>query len=151
MRIAFFVFVCSAMLPQVAVGAAAPGTYEACSQVLRDADNAGKRISPRQVAAVLNATNSRCLSSAETSEWLNEVLFHALLVRPAAFLEAFARVDQVTRRNIIAELESPVNDGIDLPKVYRSVWSVKGGNGKDKQAIISALRTAGDKAGLQLP
>lgn len=150
MKLLAMIFVCSTLFIRVAVGQETPGTYEACSQVLREAEHAGQQISPRQIAAVLNSANAQCLSSAETREWLNEVLFSVLLAHPEGFLRAYRKAGSAIRKNIIAELESPVSDGIDLPKVYRGVVSVKAENGDDKQTIISALRLAGDKIGLQL-
>lgn len=123
-------------------------SYKECSQVLREAEKAGARITKKHVEALVAAANSRCLSYAETSEWINEAVFSALQLRPNDFLESFSNANSAVKKNVIRILENPVHDGIDLGKAYSSIQSVTG-EGSDKQTVLSALRTAGEKMGLQ--
>lgn len=139
-----------AFLPPLASGAEEPSTYEGCSQVLKEAEKAGDRITQKQVASVVMAANPRCLSHTETSEWINEVVFSVIQLRPSDFVEAFSQANTTTKKNVIHILENPINDLIDLQKTYSSIQSVASKESADKQSLLSAVKTAGEKIGLHL-
>jgi len=138
-----------AFLPGLVDGAEPPTTYETCSQVLIEAEKAGNKISKVQVISIVSAANANCISYAETSEWLNEVLFSTIVIRPKEFMDSFSNADPSSKKLILKELMNPVNDGIDLKKAYNSILSVDS-SGKDKQTLLSAVKSAGENAGLKL-
>ena len=149
MKQLFSIVLFLALLPALPLQAAESGSYEACTQTLREADGAGKKISQAQVAALIAASNKKCLSYVETGEWLNEVLFTALQYRPAYFVEAFSKAGSDIRNNITHELENPINDGIDLEGTYQAL-ATTGKDSADKQALLSAVKLAGKKMGMDL-
>lgn len=147
-RVSLFVCLLLALSVSVANAGGIPSTYEECTQVLQDAEMAGEKVTSAQVSRVVSAVNKQCLSGAETSEFLNEVLFAVLRARPADFLVDFANANPESRKRILHELENPISDAIDLQKSYDSVSGVKGSDDAGKQAILSALNVAAEKMDL---
>lgn len=129
------------LIPVTVLGEEPPANYDNCTQVLLDVEKSGEAITKEQVASLLNAVNSACLGYVDTSEWINELLFSALLSRPDSFVEVFAKVPAKVQENIIGELKNPLSDEVDLTEVTRRVTKTAV-DSDEKRRILAALKSA---------
>jgi len=84
----------------------------------------------------------------EFSEWANELIYATVTETPAYFISSFASQPAEIQANILKELESPVNDGIDIKKAYAAINSTP--DGREKSELLAAIKVAADKIGLTL-
>ena len=120
-----------------------------CNETLKQVQAKSGKLSANEIGMFFKALNPSCLKSVEFSEWSNELLFSVLGKQPREFIETLEKQDEVRAKAILSELESPVNDGIDINTIYVSAKSAKT-TSKLKQKIIDALKVAGSKSGMVL-
>ncbi len=72
------------------------------------------------IADFLCTFDKSCKSNTEFSEWSNETLFKVLYKSPGIFFRAIAK-HQINTELLVGEIENPINDNIDLRKIYNKV------------------------------
>ncbi|MCW3785849.1 SH3 domain-containing protein [Plebeiibacterium sediminum] len=87
--------------------------------------------------------------NAELSEGNNEKLFFLIQDYPLASLTAFCEQPQNIQSFLIAELESPIHDLIDLQLIYSRLISLKSPTSKLNK-ITDALKIAANNLGMNL-
>lgn len=86
---------------------------------------------------------------AEQSETNNELLFEYARKYPEIFVYEFFMSNPPIKQKLLAELESPVHDGIDIALTYERILTASDISGKAE--IIKSLEVAASKAGITLP
>jgi hypothetical protein len=99
-------------------------------------------LTDEEIYLFLRTFSTLCSRDAEYSEYSNELLFDMLNLQPERVIINMER----EKRNIdidyiIHELETPVNDGIDVKTIYVMVKNVKN-NSKLKKDILKSLDIA---------
>lgn len=121
---------------------------EKCSQSLAAIERSLTKLDESDVNALVSSVGRVCMSSVEFSEWVNELLYAAVIEKPSYFMKSFSWQPQDVQGNIIKELESPIHDGIDLNKAFHAIQSASGGS--EKETILSAIKVAAGKLGISL-
>lgn len=119
-----------------------------CSQTLANVESSLGTLDQKKVDALLASVNSTCLGSVEYAERSNELVYAVATAKPIYFMNSFGRRSREVQRNILEEMKSPINDGIDLKKAYRAINSVR--ESKEKSEVLSAIKVAASKMGLSL-
>jgi len=121
---------------------------DACLAWLKKVDSKQTELSRKELAEFFQGFRPACLDG-EYGEWSNELLFSVLSRQPGDFAEVLQLQDSAGRNRILAMLESPVNDGIDLAAIHAKV--VKSAKASPlKSRMVRALRVAASKSGLRL-
>jgi hypothetical protein len=100
--------------------------------------------SEKRISDFLLCCNSNCFNNVEFSEFSNALLFVLLQNNASIIVSILEQNDSINIQFILSELQSPVNEGIDIEKTIGSVESVKMKSTlKDK--ILEALKNAQGK------
>lgn len=101
--------------------------------------NANK-IDQREIKELFCIGQEDCSENVEFMEIFNEALFVSLNNNPQEFIKEFSRSKK--RNFILKQLESPINDAIDLKKIINKVAQSSEGKDDARNQILKALRTA---------
>lgn len=82
-----------------------------------------------------------CKNNAEYSEWSNELLFKFLDRYPRKFINVLLLKEKYDLISIFKNLESPINDGFDLDKIYKGVEAIDLHNSVKKE-ILKRIKIA---------
>lgn len=93
------------------------------------------------VSQFLCTFDPSCIDNVEFSEVSNAVLFQVFLADPGLCLKSLTDHSTYSTSYILEQLSEPINDGIDLQKLYSSVSNVKGSE-RIKQRVLEALKQA---------
>ena len=124
-----------------------PSNLDECSQLLLSTKKAGENIKNHEIELLLSSVNSLCLQSTEYSEWVNEIIYKLIIIKPEGFIASFNKQSTNIQKNVLKEIESPIHDGIDLEASYNSIKST---NSQNSESILKAIHTAGEKIDLNL-
>ena len=124
-----------------------PSNLDECSQLLLSAEKAGENIKNHEIDLILSSVNDLCLKSTEYSEWVNEIIYKLIIIKPNGFITSFNNQSPEVQKNVLKEIESGIHDGICLEAPYNSI---KNTNSKNSDIILKAIHTAGEKIDLNL-
>lgn len=125
------------VMPTLTFGAAKP--QPTCADIFVETEKAGAAITKSQIDTFLGSLKCEYFKGAEGGEFGNELLFSILLTQPSELIASFDRQDKSIQERILHELTQPINDGIDLPAIYRRVSGASGDEAA-KERILAALR-----------
>lgn len=143
-----YVIALMAVLFTHAAFAQEPSELDKCSQTLAKVESSLGALDRKIIDALLSSVNRTCLSSVEYSEWSNELVYAAATAEPLLFLSSLDKQPQDVQKNILGELESPVNDGIDLKKAYQAISSAP--DSRTKTRVQTAIKAAANNTGLSI-
>ncbi|MGB4847764.1 MAG: hypothetical protein WBP41_07570 [Saprospiraceae bacterium] len=94
---------------------------------------------------VLNASNLDCKDNAEFNEVYNETLYEYLEKKPNQIIELLqlGNYGDTPLKMILENIQNPVNDGIDIDLVIKSVQNLE--NSDIKEKILESLKIAKGK------
>lgn len=124
----------------LALAVNAQGDIHCNTQILKETDKNIDKLSAEQVGRFLLTLSKECEESAEFSEWSNELLFDVLTRYPITVIQIMD-YGSVDNDEILQEIATPVNDGIDLNGILNKVKAVQS-SGKSKAKVIAKLNEA---------
>lgn len=94
---------------------------------------------------ILNASNPDCNKNVEYRELYNETLFKYLEKKPNEIVELLqlGNYGEVALNVILENVQSPINDGIDIDRVIESIQNLE--NSEIKEKLLISLRIAKSK------
>lgn len=94
----------------------------------------------QQIFRFLTTISVDCRNNAEFSEYSNERLFKIMELNPDNFLKAIdIHNTEVEFSEIIEQIKSPINDGIDLKEIFTKIQKSKVDSGF-KVKILKAIK-----------
>jgi hypothetical protein len=108
-----------------------------CWPDLKDSING---LSVRQIFRFLTTISVNCKNNVEFSEFSNERLFKIMELNPDNFLKAIERYNEnLEFGEILEQIKSPINDGIDLNGIYAKIQKSKV-DSEFKDKILNAIK-----------
>lgn len=108
-------------------------------EIQRDLDD----LKEEKIVNFLRNFDGKCSNNVEYSEFSNEVLFSLLLYKKTTLLliKVLSENNKLPIENIRQVIENPINDQIDIKKVFDNVKSVKSCQ-KIKDMILESIKIA---------
>ena len=106
------------------------------------------RLTDQMVREFLCTFDNSCNDNAEYSEYSNETFFAVLEKNATLFFQVITK-DKLDNKVFLKEIESPVNDSIDLQTIYDKIKLIPGKTNLKNQ-YLNALILAAEKGGQKL-
>jgi hypothetical protein len=120
--------------------------YRCSIKILKTTNSRLDKLDLVIIADFLATFHHSCNSNVEYSEWANELLFKTLNRKPEIVLQLLIKNSSLDRNYILKQLESPINDAINLDSLVKKIKKVeKPSSDYWKPKIIETLITATGK------
>jgi hypothetical protein len=118
-----------------------PDSLKCNRNILLEFDNHLDSLNNKLAKDFLHTFDKSCSNNVEFSEWSNELLFQFIEHYPDIFIKLLSSKEIFDTTYIYKNLETPVNDGINLEKIRANIKSVKS-NSPIKAKLLECINNA---------